>query len=139
MNAQHPTHPKPNFFAPLSPRHPITQDCVRRDAAAVHARGECQALVGLARLGVEGDSQPMRLALRIACLNAVAAAAGGDGDGAASSPFHTPAFVRGLDHHFEEAPAPVRQGVLAVAQALGAFMRVYCWVLIHSWDPIAHL
>lgn len=82
----------------------------------MHARGECQALLGLAKLGVEGDSQAMRLALRIATLNdSKTTTQRGD----AAAPFHTPAFVAGLDHHFDAAPAPVRQGVLAVAQALG--------------------
>jgi len=90
----------------------------------VHARGECQALVGLAQLGVEGDSQPIRLALRIATLATSAAAVLEPEHQEESSPFHTPAFVKGLDHHFDEGPLPVRQGVLAVAQALGAFYRM---------------
>lgn len=112
--------------------HYCSEACLRNDAAAVHGRGECLALVGLARLGVEGDSQPMRLAVRVAVTNAVRGEKQeqeeGHADGAAaasaSSPFHTPAFVRGLDHHLDAAPLPVRQGVLAVAQALGTWTRV---------------
>ncbi len=42
-----------------------SSECVARDAAAVHAGKECRALAGLAKLGVEGDSQAMRLALRL--------------------------------------------------------------------------
>lgn len=94
--------------------HYCSQACLCQDAEAVHARGECRALGGLAKLGVEGDSQPMRLALRIVVVAAAATET--------ASPFHTPAFVRGLDHHFDEAPPAVRQGVLAVAQALGTYM-----------------
>ena len=39
--------------------------CVARDGALVHTGAECQALKKLAAMGVEGDSQAMRLALRL--------------------------------------------------------------------------
>jgi len=39
--------------------------CVARDGALVHTGAECQALEKLAAMGVEGDSQAMRLALRL--------------------------------------------------------------------------
>lgn len=117
-------HAKSIDAQPQNLKHDGGQDCVRRDAEAVHARGECQALVGLAKMGVEGDSQPMRLALRIATLNNDQPRQRRDhDDDAAANPFHTPAFVAGLDHHFDATPAAVRQGVLAVAQALGACVQ----------------
>lgn len=102
-----------------------SEACMRQDAEAVHGQGECRALVGLARLGVDGDSQPMRLAVRIAVANAVRERRQQEDAAASSSPspFHTPAFVRGLDHHFDEASPPVQQGVLAVARALGTYVE----------------
>lgn len=101
--------------------HYCSEACLGRDAEAVHGKGECKVLVGLARLGVEGDSQPIRLAVRIAVTNAARAQQPPPAKDS-GSPFHTPSFVRGLDHHFDQAPLAVRQSILAVAQALGAYI-----------------
>ena len=42
-----------------------SSECVARDGALVHTGTECQALKKLGAMGVEGDSQAMRLALRL--------------------------------------------------------------------------
>ena len=42
-----------------------SSECIARDGALVHTGLECQALKKLAAMGVEGDSQAMRLALRL--------------------------------------------------------------------------
>jgi hypothetical protein len=42
-----------------------SSECVARDGALVHTGAECQALKKLAAMGVEGDSQAMRLVLRL--------------------------------------------------------------------------
>jgi hypothetical protein len=102
----------------------------------------------LTKLGVEGDSQAMRLALRIVCLEEkekgekarisgngnekgkkkkgeedAANNGGGGGSGTGTSAaFHTSAFVQTMDNHFDDVKdLAVKQGILSVARALGKY------------------
>lgn len=97
-------------------------------------------------MGVEGDSQAMRLALRIVCLEEkekdgkarisgngtgkgkgkgeedAASNGGGGGNGTSTSAaaFHIAAFVQKMDNHFDDVTdLAVKQGILSVARALG--------------------